>query len=76
MSEFLITEQKQHLHALGGILRHIESCGLLAEVDPEYYESQKQEYMLQYAKELSRLAQTVFKKGVHIPNAVLIGTLL
>ena len=75
MCEFLITEQKQHLQALGGILRKIENCGLLAEADPAYYDNQKQDYILQYAIQLSQLAQSVFKKGVHTPNAVLIGEL-
>jgi hypothetical protein len=75
MSEFLITKQKQHLHALGEILRHIENCKLLAEADPEYYNNEVKEYILQYAVRLSQLAQSVFEKGVHTPNALLLGTL-
>jgi hypothetical protein len=75
MSEFLVTQQKQHLHNMGETLRHIESCDLLGEIDPAYYGNKKQEYILQYAMQLSQLAQSVFKKGVHTPNAVLIGDL-
>jgi len=76
MSTFLIAQQKQHLNALGETLRRIENCSLLAEVDPAYYNEEKEQYILQYAMRLSQLAQTVFTKGVHTPNAILIGTLV
>ena len=76
MAAFLVTQQKQHLHALGSLLRQIEHCTLLAEADPEYYDNQMGEYVLQYALRLSQLAQSVFKYGVHTPNAALIGEII
>ncbi len=75
MCNFLITEQKQHLRSLEETLGHIESCNLLGEIDPAYYVDKKNEYILQYAHQLSQLAQTVFEKKVHTPNALLIGNL-
>ncbi len=70
---FLVTEQKQHLHRLGEILSHIESCDMLGEIDPAYYGNKKKEYILQYATQMSQMAQTVFNKGAHIANARMIG---
>ena len=73
MSAFMLTEQKEHLAKLGETLAHIESCNTLAEIDPSYYGNKKQEYVMQYAMQMSQMAQSVFQKGVQAPNAILIG---
>ena len=75
MSAFMLTEQKEHLAKLAETLMHIETCNTLGEIDPAYYGNKKQEYIMQYAMQMSQMAQTIFKKGVQAPNAVLIGEL-
>ena len=72
---FLVDEQKEHLGKLGEILKHIETCNLLGEIDPAYYGSKKQDYIMQYASQMSRMAQTVFKKGTQHSNARLLGVM-
>ena len=72
---FLVNEQKLYLQILGETLKHIESCNLLGEIDPVYYGEKKQEYIIQYAMQMSQMAQSVFEKGVHTYNAVMLGDL-
>lgn len=75
MSAFMLTQQKEHLAKLGETLTHIENCNMLGEIDPAYYGNKKQEYIMQYAMQMSQMAQSVFEKGVRAPNAVLIGNI-
>lgn len=54
---FLLAEQKEHLHKLGNLLTHIESCNTLGEIDPAYYGQKKQEYIAEYRQHLSQLSR-------------------
>jgi hypothetical protein len=72
-STFQTTEQKEHLQKLGEILIHIESCSMLSEIDPKYYNDKKQEYITEYCYALSTMAQSVFNKPSHISTVELLG---
>ena len=56
---FLLAEQKEHLHKLGNLLTHIESCNTLGEIDPMYYGQKKKEYIAEYQMQLSQFSKSL-----------------
>lgn len=72
---FLVEEQKEHLHRLNDLLNRIDTCDRLGDIDPAYYGEKKQEYIIAYAMQMSKMAQTVFKRGMHQANARLLGVI-
>jgi len=57
-----IQQQKEQLHKLTAIIANIESCTLLADIDPKYYDNKRSEYETEYRDGLKSLHTLVQKQ--------------